>query len=150
MPSSIADLESAQLNGLNQNVNIAASGVTLATRNEASVSTVGTTALKIISAASTNAAVVKASAGRLYGIFLYNTTAAWKFVKLYNKATAPVVGTDVPVLIIGVPPNGATELTHPVPVAFGTGIGIGITGASPDADVTATAVGDVVGHLQYI
>ncbi len=92
--------------------------------------------------ASTNAAVVKASAGTLFEISVSNVTATATFVKLYNKATAPTVGTDVPGLTIPVA-AGATLV-----MAFGTmgkrftaGIGIATTAAAPAADTAATVAG---------
>lgn len=57
----------------------------------------GHTKARVMSAATTNATSVKASAGNLYGVHLHNSGAAAVFVKLYNKASAPVVGTDTPV-----------------------------------------------------
>lgn len=125
--------------------------VTLTSTAIAALATVvGTTPSKILSAASTNATLIKGSAGRVYGYQLANTTAAWKFVRLYNKATAPVPGTDTPVMVIAVPPNGTTEVEMTVPASFATGIGYSITGASPDLDATAVAVGDVIGTILWL
>jgi hypothetical protein len=39
---------------------------------------------------------VKASAGQVYSLFVSNINAAVRYLKLYNKASAPTVGTDVP------------------------------------------------------
>jgi hypothetical protein len=50
------------------------------------------------SAATTNATVVSAIPCDLYGVIAMNTVAAVKYLKLYNKGSAPVVGTDIPVL----------------------------------------------------
>lgn len=124
--------------------------VTLGSTALATSTTVtGTTIAKVLSAATTNAANLKNAAARLYGYHLANTSAAWKFVRIYNKATAPTVGTDSPALVIPLAPGATAVVHHTVPVSFGTGLGISITGASPDLDATAVAVGDVVGHLLY-
>ena len=104
---------------------------------------------KVLSAATTNATVVKASAGRVIGWSIVNTTAAIKYLRLYNKTTAPTVGTDSPVSVIPIPANGIATVSHPGGIGFATGIGYSITGASPDLDATATAVGDVVGSIYY-
>ncbi len=42
----------------------------------------------VVSAATTNVAQIKATAGRVYGWCLSNTTASWRFVKLHNVASA--------------------------------------------------------------
>lgn len=107
------------------------------------------TVLLVLSAASTNATSAKASAGRVVGYQLTNTTASAKFFKLYNKASAPTVGTDTPVATIGIPPNGTVSLAPAGGLGFATGIAFAITGASATSDTTAVAVGDVTGFLAY-
>ena len=109
----------------------------------------GATIAKVASAATTNATLVKGSEGRIFGYALTNTTAAFKYVKFYNKATAPVVGTDVPVFTLGLPPNSTTVSDPIAGFSFTTGIGFGITGAVAEADTTATAANDVVGAIFY-
>lgn len=105
---------------------------------------------RVMSAASTNATSVKASVGNIYGWSFANTTASAKYVKLYNKASAPTVGTDVPVLTIMVPANGRADLMlSAIGNNFLNGIAYAITGAAADSDATAVAVNDVVGALFY-
>lgn len=102
----------------------------------------------LVSAATTNPTVVKASAGRLLGCCLSNTTATWKYVKLHNQTTAPTAGTGV-VQTIGIPPNSRAQWNLPGGVAFTTGIALTIVGGSADNDATAVAVGDVVGDVFF-
>lgn len=96
----------------------------------------------LVSAASTNAANIKNAAGNLYEITVSNVTATAAFIKLYNKATAPTVGTDVPILTIPAT-AGAT-----VPINFGAlgkrftaGISIAITAAAAATDTGVTVAG---------
>lgn len=106
-------------------------GVNVITMPTPSVSTLN-------SAATTNATVVKASAGTAYAVSLSNTGASPVYLKLYNKATAPTVGTDIPILTI--PVNAGAVETHQfgnLGLRFTTGIGFAITGAAADADTTA-------------
>ena len=116
----------------------------------ASATVTASTPAKILSAASTNATNLKASAGRLYGYTLANTTASFKFFKIYNKASAPTVGTDVPVAILAIPPNTTISAEWTVPITMATGIAYSINGGSADSDTTAVAVGDVVGTLYWL
>lgn len=97
------------------------------------------------SAASTNASVAKASAGTVYQIFAMNTAAAIRYLKIYNKASAPTVGTDVPVLTIPIAAGGAVALDYSYGFAFSAGIAYALTVNAADADATAVAAGDVVG-----
>lgn len=103
-----------------------------------------------MAAASTNATSVKTSAGRIYEVHLCNLAASAKFLKLYNKASAPVVGTDTPVATYPIAPNGGRiDFTSFNGISFATGIAYAITGAVGDADATAVAANDVVGELLY-
>lgn len=102
----------------------------------------------VVSAATTNATSVKATAGRVLGWSFGNTTASWRYVKLHNIATAPTAGTGV-VQTIAIPPNGLAQLEIPAGIGFATGIGLTIVTGSADADATAVAVGDVVGDLFF-
>lgn len=105
-----------------------------------------TTSRIVSSAATTNATSAKASAGDVHVIYASNTTAALKYLKLYNKASAPTVGTDTPVLTIPMAPsNTPTRVEFPFGMYFATGIAYALTGAAADADTTALAAGDVVG-----
>ena len=102
----------------------------------------------VVAAASTNTANVKASAGRVVGWQLNNTTAAWVYVKLHNTAGAPTAGAGV-VMTIGIPPNGKSELHVDGGIGFTTGIGISIVTGAADADATAVTANAVVGDLFY-
>lgn len=106
---------------------------------------------RLIAAATTNATSVKASAGQVYTIHVYNVSAAVKFLKLYNKATAPTVGTDTPVETHAIPAANWVRIdytNHGNP--FATGIGYALTGGGADSDTTALAAGDVVLNMLYV
>lgn len=109
----------------------------------------GPSTSRVKAAASTNATSVKASAGQVYGWYLYNNTASAKFLKLYNKASAPTVGTDTPLFTVGVPANGGTNIEFSMGVPFGTGIAYAITTGVADSDTGATSAEDVHGLLLY-
>jgi hypothetical protein len=118
------------------------------------VTTAGTpaapaTPLIINSAATTNGQLVLTGTSGLQALFATNTGAAAAYVKLYNKATAPTVGTDVPAMLIPVPAAvggvpGSVEITPGFNgYRFALGLGLAITGAAADADTTAVAAGQV-------
>lgn len=102
----------------------------------------------LVSAATTNPTIVKASGGRVLGWALANTTASWRYVKLHNQTTTPTAGTGV-VRTISIPPNGLAQMKLEGGIAFTTGIGLTTVTGSADADATAVAVGDVVGELFF-
>jgi hypothetical protein len=110
----------------------------------------GATPYRLISAASTNATSVKASAGTVYGMMLFNANAAVRYVKFYDKASSPTVGTDTPSLTIPLPPtNGGVVWPLPLPAGFTTGIALAITTGVADADTGAVAANDIVVNLIY-
>lgn len=119
------------------------------------VSTPAGSAYSLATAATTNAAIVKSTAGNLFEISVSNPTATPAYVKLYNKATAPTVGTDVPVMTIVAPATTATQLGtinltfSQIGKRFLTGIGIAVT-AGPLATDTAASVAGVQVHATYI
>jgi hypothetical protein len=107
---------------------------------------------KLISAATTNATSVKASQGVISGGSLTNTNAATRYFKLYNKASAPTVGTDTPTFTITLIPNVPVNLGDFVGACgyrMSTGVAYAITGGQADNDATAIGAGDVVVNLLY-
>lgn len=104
----------------------------------------------VTSAATTNATNTKNAAGALFAAVLSNPTATAAYFKLYNKASAPTVGTDVPVDTIPVPANSCTPIAlGALGMQFTTGISWALTGAIGDTD-TSAAVAGVHVHLSYL
>jgi hypothetical protein len=107
-------------------------------------------AVKVISAATTNPNLVKGAAGRVVGYDLINNATAVRYVKLFSKATAPVPGTDIPIAIISIGANGGkAQASIPGGLGFALGIGYSIVAGSADLDTTAIASGDVVGTILF-
>lgn len=126
------------------------SGTVTATVTAGTVSpVVPATPYFVNSAASTNGALILTGTSGLQSFYATNTGATAAFVKLYNKATAPTVGTDVPEMIVYVPaavagvPGVATLPIGFAGFRFALGLGIAITGAVADSDTTAVAAGQV-------
>jgi hypothetical protein len=96
------------------------------------------------SVATTNATSIKATAGTLWSIVVSNVNAAARFVKVYNLATAPTVGTSVPAFTIAVPANGTVTVSGGANgIRFATGISLAITVGAADSDTAAVAANDV-------
>lgn len=107
--------------------------------------------------ASTNAAYIKSSAGSLLELTISNVTATAAYVKLYNKASTPTVGTDIPIVTFTAPATSATtNYGDQVSIQFGTlgkrfssGIAIAVTAAAAATD-TAAAVAGIQIHGTYL
>jgi hypothetical protein len=112
---------------------------------------IASTSRIVSAAATTNATSAKGSAGRLYAIQGYNAATSVRYLKLYNKATAPTVGTDTPVKTLALPPGAGFAFDWPVGYSFATGIGYGLTTGSADSDTSALTAGDVLGlNIDYV
>lgn len=95
------------------------------------------------SAASTNATVTKGSAGTVWSIIASNINAAVRYLKVYNKATAPTVGSDTPVLVIPIPAGGTVQFDGGSNgIRFATGIGWALTTGAADSDSTGVAASE--------
>jgi len=131
------------------NIDAGTTAVTVGPAGIAVAPVVPATPLIINSAASTNGQLVLTGSSGLQAFFASNTGATAAYVKLYNKATAPTVGTDVPAMIVTVPAAvaGVPGEKQIIPgfsgYRFALGLGLAITGAAADADTTAVAAGQV-------
>lgn len=102
----------------------------------------------VVSAATTNAVVVKNAAGRVVGWSLANTTASFRYVKLHNQTTLPTAGSGV-VRTIALAPNSVSNIHLDGGIAFTTGIGLTTVTGAADADATAVGLNDIVGDLYF-
>lgn len=114
----------------------------------------GYTPVSTVSAASTNATSLKGSAGTVGAVTVTNINAAMRYLKFYNKATAPTVGTDTPVYVIPLPGNtagaGATVSFGDAGLNFSTGIAWALTTGPTVADTGAVAVSEIIVSIAYI
>jgi hypothetical protein len=107
------------------------------------------TTAKVISAATTNPTVAKASAGKIIGWQLANTTASWLFVKVHNVATSPTAGTTAVFFVIAIPPNGKASDSFEGGIAMTTGFSYTIVTGAADTDTTAVTANAVVGSFEF-
>jgi hypothetical protein len=108
----------------------------------------GYTPGKLVSAATTNATVIKASAGTIGYLTASSVNAAARYLKIYDKATSPTVGTDVPIHTFIIPGNtagaGTNILLPPQGILCSNGISFALTTESTDAGTTAVAASEIV------
>ena len=106
----------------------------------------------LVSAASTNATSVKGSVGVIGTLSLTNTSEAWAFFKLVNKASAPTPGTDTAVINIGVAPNTTLDCsTAFAGLRMTTGIAYYVSAGTSLTDNTALPVaGTFLVNMTYV
>jgi hypothetical protein len=102
-------------------------------------------ASRIVSAAaSTNATLLRSSPTDLHKVVGLSKRASDCFLKLYNKATAPTVGTDTPVFTLAIPAGALFNFEFHEHF-FSVGLGLALTTGSADADTAALTAGDIIG-----
>lgn len=111
------------------------------------------TPFRLIAAATVNNTLVRAGLTRLQSGVVCNTSATKYYLKLYDKATAPVAGTDVPIMTIQLLAGtnfNVYDAFSDEGVFFKLGLGFAITALPADADTTAvTAIADVIVNFGY-
>lgn len=98
-----------------------------------------------VSTATAVALNVKSSAASVGELSIFNGSAATVYVKIYNKASAPALATDVPVIVIPVAAGAHVAFEYgSTGKRLSVGYSIGITGAASLTDATAVAAGVLI------
>lgn len=92
--------------------------------------------------------IVKNGAGQIYGYYIYNNAATVRFVKVYNKATAPTQA-DTPIFTWAIPANAGANRSIPAGVAFAAGISLRGTTGVADNDTGAPTANDLIVNVEY-
>lgn len=106
---------------------------------------------KLVSGASTNSTLIIGAVAQLYTMTASNTNAAVRYLKVYDKATAPTVGSDTPKQTIALPPSGATapQLGTAIGQSYSAGIGFALTTGAADSDTGAVAASEILVNYCY-
>lgn len=108
------------------------------------------TALRRLLTADTNAANVKNGAGVIGHLSVYNDSATKFYLKMYNKASAPTLASDVPDMTIPVNANSNVQIDcGPWGLRYATGISIAVVRGIGDTDTTAVAANDGIVCIRY-
>jgi hypothetical protein len=93
---------------------------------------------------------VKATAGQVYGYFVYNAATSAQYLKFYNATAANVtVGTTTPVITIPVPAEGGANVEFSMGIPFDTAISVAVTTGVADADTGAPAANSFICNIFY-
>lgn len=106
----------------------------------------------INSAATNNAQVIKKPGAQLFSLSCFNAGVAAAYVKLYNSGAngaAPVVGTDVPVMVLAVPATGNAQIELKEAAQFPNGLSLAMVTGAADTDNTAVAAAQLKATLVF-
>jgi hypothetical protein len=108
----------------------------------------GDSTFHLVSAATTNATSVKASAGKVTGWYVYNSNASARKVVFHNTAGTPTAGASV-FFAIMIPGLAAANVSFPDGIDFTAGIAITTVTGLADSDATAVALNDLIINIYY-
>ena len=108
----------------------------------------GLTTYHLVSAGSTNATNIKASAGQVFGWYIYNSNAAARKVVFHNTAGTPTAGASVFFSLV-IPPTSGANVFNDIGMAFSTGIAITTVTGLADSDSAAVAANDLIINIFY-
>ena len=108
----------------------------------------GLTPYHLVSAATTNATNIKASAGQVYGWYIYNSNAAARKVVFHNTAGTPTAGASVFFSLV-IPASSGANVEFTNGIAFSTGIAITTVTGLADSDAVAVAANDLIINIFY-
>lgn len=142
-------LITSQLDALQTELNQKTEPTNTQTVGAVPVTSGGTSISRTVSAASTNATNVKASAGQVYQIIASNVNAAARYIHLYNTSGTPTCNTSIAstFIIPGNTAGGGTNIPLAPGAAFGTGIGFCVTTAVDGTG--AVAANEIVLNVFY-
>ena len=108
----------------------------------------GDSTFHLVSAASTNATNIKASAGKVTGWNIYNSNASARKVAFHNTAGTPTAGSSVHSTVV-VPGLAGTNVSFPDGIDFSSGIAITTVTDLTDAGTTAVGLNDLIINIYY-
>lgn len=92
---------------------------TLSPTTTSGLSVANMTSGDTFTALTNTAQAIKASAGNLYGYYIYNPNSSAVYVNLYNIAAASVtVGTSTPLMNLAIPASSGANLMFAYPITF--------------------------------
>jgi hypothetical protein len=94
--------------------------------------------------ASVNVRLAATGERQLHSVLGYNAALAVRYLKFYDLGTVPVVGTDIPILTLALPPSTAFGL-HFGGHQLYYGLGYALTVGAADTDTAALTAGDILG-----
>jgi hypothetical protein len=111
----------------------------------------GYTPVSIVSTASDNAQNIKSAPGVVASVIAMNINVSPRYLKFYDKATAPAPSTDTPVFVVPMPGNTSGSGAAPFlsNITFAKGIGIAIVGGIASNNDDAVGAGDCVVSFGY-
>lgn len=102
----------------------------------------------VVSAATTNAAVIKTSPGAVYGWYVKNNNVSDRKIMFHDTTSTPTAGANTKFPLV-IPGGGAANILGSNGIQFNNGIAITTVTDYHDSGATAVAVNDLVITIFY-
>lgn len=104
-------------------------------------------------AANSTGRPIKAAAGQVYNLAMFNTSSTPVYGRLYNQTTTPASTDDANIkwrfVIPGSTAGAGFVESFPLGLAFGTGVGIRLSAGVADTDTTVLSSSPTYGNVGY-
>ncbi len=131
-------------------IDVGGAGVLVQASADVAFDEAGWTTYTMVSAGSTNATSVSTTPTVLHSIVVQNVNAAVRYIKLFDKASAPTVGTDTPVLNIGLQGSATgPSVSIVVNANFTLGLAFALVTGAALLNNSAVTASDVMLNLLY-
>lgn len=108
------------------------------------------TGSSFISAASTNATLIKTGATTAGWLRFTNISATTCYLRFYSKSTAPIAGTDVTLNLVALLPNESFDMNVAAGTRYPLGLGFAITRNFALLDNTPIGANEVIGTWMVV
>jgi hypothetical protein len=96
-------------------------------------------------------ALIYSSSTQLLGYIITNQNqSSTRYVRFYNSAAQPTLGTTSVYLTFAIPAASAANVNFSPGIAFSNGMGIAASGGVADNDTTAISANDIVANVFYL
>lgn len=95
-------------------------------------------------AASTNATNITTASTDLFSLHCYNAAASVRYLKIYNTAVAPTVGTTVPFMVFAIGASATLNVNWAKGINLSTGLSFAMTTGAANSSTAALTAADVV------
>lgn len=109
----------------------------------------GSSDFHLVSAAGTNVTSIKNFIGQIYGYEIFNASASTRYVKFYDTAGTPTVGTDTPYRTVGIAAGSRAQFHSSTGLQFNNGIAFATVTGAADSNSTGVSVGDLTIDIDY-
>jgi len=103
----------------------------------------------LVTAAGTNATIIKNTPGTVHGWYIYNSNSSARKINFHNSALTPTAGVTAVHSSLVIPPLSGANVPFPNGINFSAGIGITTVAGLADGETLPVALNDLIINIYY-